>query len=68
MDEMEMSINLKSVKYAWFYTIVFLFIWMSYDYYQTKVFGLPFFLLISQNLIYLGTQSFLKWNMNKDEK
>ena len=32
MDEMEMAITLKAVKWAWFYTVMFLFIWMVYDY------------------------------------
>ena len=31
MDEMELSINLKAIKLAWFYTVVFVFIWMTYD-------------------------------------
>lgn len=68
MDEMEMSINLKAIKFAWFYTVIFLFIWMIYEFSQTKEFGLPFFLLITQNIIYLGIQLFLKWKMNKNEK
>ena len=68
MDEMEMSISLKAIKFAWFYTVIFLFIWMTYDWVQTRSFTLPFFLLISQNIILLGTQIFLKWKMGKDEK
>lgn len=36
MDEMEMSINLKAVKWAWGYTILFLAIWFTYDYIQDK--------------------------------
>lgn len=68
MDEMELSISLKAIKYAWFYTVMFLFVWMTYDWFQTKNFGLPFFLLITQNIILLGTQVFLKGKMSKDEK
>ena len=36
MDEMEMYISLKSIKIAWFYTIVFLFIWSVYEYITTS--------------------------------
>jgi len=32
MDEMEMAISLKAVRFAWFYTVVFLFIWVMYDF------------------------------------
>ncbi len=45
MDEMEMYISLKSIKIAWLYTIVFLFIWLVYDYITTSKFGLPFFFI-----------------------
>ena len=68
MDEMEMSINLKAVKWAWGYTILFLAIWFIYDYIQTRTFGLAFFLLITQNLVLMGTQFYLKWKLGKDEK
>lgn len=32
MDEMELSISLKAIKWAWAYTILFLAIWIGYDY------------------------------------
>ncbi|MGH4118782.1 hypothetical protein [Clostridium sp.] len=68
MDEMELSISLKAIKWAWGYTILFLFVWVIYEFTQTGVLGLGFLLLISQNLVLLGTQSFLKWKLGKDEK
>jgi hypothetical protein len=68
MDEMEMSISLKSIKWAWFYSVGFLFIWSIYDFRKTGTSGLPSMLLISQNIILLGTQIFLKWKMDRDEK
>lgn len=68
MDEMELSISLKAIKWAWGYTILVLAIWVIYDYIQTKSFGLAFFLLITQNLILTGIQYFLKWKLGKDEK
>lgn len=68
MDEMEMHINLKSIRIAYGYTIIFLAVWVFYDWIQNDVRGLPFFLFITQNLVLLGVSSFLKWKMNKDEK
>ena len=68
MDEMEMSINLKGIKFAWFYTVIFLFVWMIYDKVKTGNTGLPLMLLISQNMVLFGTTQFLKWKMNKDEE
>lgn len=68
MDEMEMSISLKAIRIAWFYTIIFLFVWTIYDQVQNNVRGLAFFLLITQNIILIGTQIFLKGRMNKNEE
>ncbi|HEY8805043.1 MAG TPA: hypothetical protein VIM42_08085 [Clostridium sp.] len=68
MDEMELSISLKAIKWAWAYTLLFLAIWVIYDYIQTRSFGLAFFLLITQNLVLMAIQSFLKWKLGIDEK
>jgi uncharacterized membrane protein YhdT len=68
MDEMEMSISLKAIKWAWGYTISFLAIWGIYDFIQTRTSGLIFFLLMTQNLVLIGIQSYLKWKLGKDEK
>ncbi|EDU38687.1 hypothetical protein [Clostridium sporogenes] len=69
MDEMEMYISLKSIKIAWLYTIVFLFIWLVYDYITTSKFGLPFFLFTTQNVILIICQLILKDRIvGKNEK
>jgi len=69
MDEMEMAISLKSVKWAWGYTVLFLLIWIIYDYIKVGSFNsLAFILLISQNLIKIGIEQYLKWKMGKDEE
>ena len=68
MDEMEMSISLKAIKWAWAYTILFLAIWVIYDFIQTKTLGFEFLLLISQNIVLMGFQMFSKWKLVKDEK
>lgn len=68
-DEMEMHINQIAVKWAWFYTVLFLSAWAFYNQSQTgDGGGLPFILLISQNLIFLGLQQYLKWKWSKDEE
>ena len=58
MDEMELSISLKAIKWEWAYTILFLAIWFMYDYTQTRIFGLAFYLLITQNLVLMGPKTF----------
>lgn len=64
MDEMEMAISLKAVRGAWFYTVIFLFIWTIYDYVKLGSFNsLAFILLISQNLIKTGIELYLKRKM-----
>ncbi|ADK14824.1 hypothetical protein WX45_03304 [Clostridium ljungdahlii DSM 13528] len=68
MDEMEMSISLKAIKCAWSYTIIFLTIWVIYNFIHTKEIGLAGFLLITQNLVMILVEYFLKWKLGKDEK
>lgn len=68
MDEMEMSISLKSIKWAWIYAIVFLTVWLIYNVIHTGNIGMAGFLLITQNLVLISVQFFLKWKLGKDEK
>lgn len=70
MDEMEMAISLKAIRLAWVYSVVFLFVWVIYDFIKKGSFNEnpAFILLISQNLIYLGSQLYLKRKMGKNEK
>ncbi|WP_130807509.1 hypothetical protein [Senegalia massiliensis] len=68
MDEMEMQISLISIKWAWFYTVIFLFVWSIVNFINTRETSIPFILLISQNLIFLGLQTYLKWKLGKDEE
>jgi hypothetical protein len=70
MDEMEMAISLKATRLAWFYTVVFLFIWIIYDFIKIGIFSEnpAFFLLITQNIILLSSQLYLKKKMGKNEK
>ena len=68
MDEMEMTISRIAIKGAWIYTIIFLVIWDIYDYIHTGKLGTANFLLITQGLVLILTQSFLNWKLRKDEK
>lgn len=70
MDEMEMTISLNAIKLAWVYTVVFLFIWIAYDFIIKGSFNEnpAFILLITQNMIYIGSQLYLKRKMTKNEK
>lgn len=68
MDEMEMSISLKAIKCAWTYTIVFLAVWLIYNFIHTGNIGLAGFLLITQNFVLISVQFFLKWKLGRDEK
>ncbi|GAA0076667.1 hypothetical protein UT300005_10450 [Clostridium sp. CTA-5] len=67
MDEMQLNISLTSIKFAWFYTVIFLFMWSTYDFIKTGSFNssLAFFLLITQNLIYLCVHFIINKRMNK---
>ncbi|MPM12874.1 hypothetical protein SDC9_59229 [bioreactor metagenome] len=69
MDEMEMSINLKAIRLTWVYGVLFLLIWIGYDWIKAGLFnGMAFILMLSQLVIYWAAQLFLKWKLGKDEK
>lgn len=69
MDEMEIAINLKAIKWAWIYTVMFLFTWTVLDYVKHGTISTPaFLLLITQTMIYLAISQYLKWNLSKYEK
>ena len=65
MDEMEMQISFKSIKVAWAYTAIFLFIWSVYNCVINGIWGAEFFLFITQNLVFLGASTILKIRMQK---
>lgn len=68
MDEMELSISFKAIKYAFVYTNLFLVIWIIVDLIKTHTSGLPLLLLITQNTILMLAQVLIKWKLCKDEK
>ncbi len=69
MDEMEMSINLKVIRLAWVYCLLFLLVWIGYDWMKIGLFnGIAFILLTSQLVVYWAVLLFLNWKLGKDEK
>lgn len=62
-DEMELYINLKSIKIAWLFTTVYLLVWSAYDTFKTSQVGLPLILLIFQNLVFYGCQIYFRHRM-----
>lgn len=67
-DEMEKSIQLKSIRFAWIYTLLFLIAWSLYESYKVYRFNEPLnstpsFLLISQNLVLIFSQLFFRERM-----
>jgi len=67
-DEMERSIQLKSIRLAWIYTFLFLIAWSLYESYKVYRFNEPFnsipsFLLVSQNLVLTFSQLFFRRRM-----
>ena len=64
-DEMEMSIQLKAVRWAWLYTVIFLGVWAVYDKITTGDGGLPFILLLSQNVVLSSLVLYYRHKMTK---
>ncbi|RCX19258.1 hypothetical protein DFR58_1032 [Anaerobacterium chartisolvens] len=67
-DEMEKSIQLKSIRLAWMYTLLFLIAWSLYESYKVYRFNEPLnltpsFLLMSQNLVLIFSQLFFRQRM-----
>ncbi|HWP95440.1 MAG TPA: hypothetical protein VN426_01175 [Syntrophomonadaceae bacterium] len=59
-DEMEIYISLKSMRFAWAYTIIFLLVWICYDYMKGNILGLPFILLTSQGIVFWSSQFIIR--------
>ena len=68
MDEMELEINLKSVRITHIFTMFFLIVWVVYNWITYSTLGLPFILLLSQNIVLIVSYLFMQWSMGKDEE
>ena len=62
-DEMEKSIQLKSMRFAWVYTMFFLLVWSLYEINSGSENFLPAILFLSQNLIMLFSRLLLMGRM-----
>ena len=67
-DEMEKSIQLKSIRLAWVFTVIFLFAWCFYEICAARVNQeslnfLPLVLLVSQNFVLFLAQLFFRARM-----
>lgn len=67
MDEMQMSINLKAIKWSWLFTAIALFIWAVYDFVRTHTVSVAFYLLITQNLVYFFVSQISKCKMGDED-
>jgi len=67
MDEMQMSINSKAIKWSWLFTVIALFIWAVYDFVHTHTVSLAFYLLITQNLVYFFVSQISKCKMGDED-
>lgn len=63
MDEMEMSINLKAIKWSWLFTVIALFAWGLYDFIKTHVITPAIYIVIFQNVIYFLVNQITKWRV-----
>lgn len=59
-DEMEMYINLKSIRIAWAYTVLVLLVWSVYEMVKFGELGWPFYLMITQNLIIFVSKEIIR--------
>jgi hypothetical protein len=71
-DEMEKSIQLKSIRLAWVFTVAVLFVWCLYESLAARADNerlnyLPLILLVSQNLILCLSQLFYRARMTDGE-
>jgi len=68
-DELEASVALKAVRWAWIYTVMFLVVWCVAAYIATQDFPfLPFLLLVTQNIVFLAAQQIYARKMGLSAK
>lgn len=63
MDEMETKIALDSIKWAWSFTVIALFVWGVYDFIKLGYITAPFYLLIIQNVVLFFATQISKWKV-----
>jgi len=66
MDEMELSLNLKGIKWSWFFMVLALAIWGIYDLVKTQSTSIPLILFTLQFLVYFFVTNIAKWKVGDD--
>jgi len=66
MDEMELSITLKGIKWSWIFMVLALAIWGIYDLVKTQSTSLPLILLSLQFIVYFFVTNIFKWKVGDD--
>jgi hypothetical protein len=66
MDEMELHIRDKGIKWSWFFTSLALFAWGAYDYIRSQSLPIPLILFFIQFLVYFFVTSIAKRKVDDD--
>ena len=68
-DEMELSINFKSMRLSWVFGNIALLIWLTLAFIKSGEFPLILFTIISlQNVIFFGSKLYMTRKMSSNEK
>lgn len=66
MDELELKINLKGIKWSYLFLVVSLSIWGAYNSIKTQEMTLPLILIVLQFLVYFFVTNISKSNVDDD--
>ena len=67
MDEMELHITQKGIKWSWLFLVVALFLWSIYEYAWKKTISPASILLSIQYMVYFFVVQVSKWRMGDEE-
>jgi len=63
-DEMEMTINFKSMRLSWVFVIISLFVWLVADFLISgELPFIPFAIFVIQNIIFFGSKLYMTHKM-----
>lgn len=67
MDEMEMAISLRAIRWAYLFTVFALLVWGIRDFICQGTVTMPIYLLIFQNLVYFFTTNISKIKVGDED-
>lgn len=67
-DEMEMSINFKAMRLAWVFENAALLVWAVISHINGDTFLIQISIILIQNIIFFGSQLYMKRKMAKEKK